>query len=209
MERVACNLNQVKTQVPAITSKLCYDLFIHIRSFKRVFKQTYIDGTFLMPYIHLPAVFYSLHALIARCATPKGSSLIRRLLKRGSPSAITGFVVAVGVYSVDAVLRAWFHTHVLKKVFVLAPSFTNRNTASAIQIVVRRANTITPFFKRRPDLIFGGLATTIISSVTNVSMSPKSGVVHVASLISSSPLFTTTSFHTKHINRIIPRLRAH
>jgi len=49
------------------------------------------------------------------------------------PSAITGFVIPIGVNPIKRVFRSWSAAHVRQKVFIIVPSIANRDAPCPIQ----------------------------------------------------------------------------
>jgi len=85
------------------------------------------------------------------------------LLRKCCPSAISRLIISIRVNAVNAVVVAWFTTHVVDKVFkTLRPSFTNRNPSSSVIHVLKVISIETSLLHcspavvfRRPGFVFG------------------------------------------------------
>jgi len=77
------------------------------------------------------------------------------LLDNRCPSNIPGFIVAIVVSSVNAVLGGWSFTNIIKKVFKrIEPSIANPNTTTAVVIVIFNIFIIASTFNMSPYPVF-------------------------------------------------------
>ncbi len=91
------------------------------------------------------------------CFSVKGyimtSSLIIILLAHCCPSTIFGFVISIIIDSIKT-SAIWAFTHIQKECLKFVPSFTHRNSSSAIIIKFWSFRIETPLFHRGPSIPF-------------------------------------------------------
>lgn len=97
-------------------------------------------------------------------------SRVRVLKGGGRPTAISRLVIAARVDAVDAVpVRAW--PHVLpERGEVSAPAVTDRDTASAVEPIVRRGRRVAPAFHVSPRHVLAGLDAVQKAAVDDVAV---------------------------------------
>jgi len=102
---------------------------------------------------------------------------VARLLNVGSPSYISGFIVAVVIDAVKAVLRRWRFSDIGKEVFKrVAPALTDAYATPTIIAIFRLIGVSTATDDTRPGLVFlRNLSNTAISVLGTIYASGLSG----------------------------------